>query len=107
MIVHVGILVADFPHYLCCTMNWLLFTQKSLGENNTDRVPHPLDTATRMYCMLSRSDTEKSPDTARTHCCPKVRLLNQPSHRYTSMQFNQRVPTCVAVLSNSTAAAAV
>ena len=54
--------------------------------------------------MLSRSDTERSPDTARTHCCPKVRLLNQPSHRYTSMQFNQRVPTCVAVLSHSTAA---
>ena len=78
-------------------------TQKTLGENNTDRVPHPLDTATRMYCMLSRSDTERSPDTARTHCCPKVRLLNQPSHRYTSMQFNQRVPTCVAVLSHSTA----
>ena len=52
--------------------------------------------------MLSRSGTEKSPDTARTHCCPKVRLLNQSSHRYTSMQFNQRVPTCVAVLSNST-----
>ena len=38
--------------------------------------------------------------------CPKVRLLNQSSHRYTSMQFNQRVPTCVAVLSNSTAPAA-
>ena len=56
--------------------------------------------------MLSRSDAEKSPDTARTHCCPKVILLNQSSHRYTSMQFNQRVPTCVAVLSNSTAAAA-
>ena len=56
--------------------------------------------------MLSRSGTEKSPDTARTHCCPKVRLMNQSSHRYTSMQFNQRVPTCVAVLSNSTAAAA-
>ena len=54
--------------------------------------------------MLSRSCTEKSPDTARTHCCPKVRLMNQSSHRYTSMQFNQRVPTCVAVLSNSTAA---
>ena len=55
--------------------------------------------------MLSRSGTEKSPDTARTHCCPKVRLMNQSSHRYTSMQFNQRVPTCVAVLSNSTASA--
>ena len=57
--------------------------------------------------MLSRSGTEKSPDTAHTHCCPKVRLLNQSSHRYTSMQFNQRVPTCVAVLSNLTAVAAV
>ena len=33
--------------------------------------------------MLSRSGTEKSPDTASTHCCPKVRLLNQPSHKGT------------------------